>query len=77
MLQKLENAYLAILRMTVIIVSGILLVGVIVFGISSLEYFNNSPNDEIKSIKVNSEDVIKKLQQQKKHQQNLYILNQI
>jgi hypothetical protein len=61
MLQKLENAYLAILRMTVIIVSGILLVGVIVFGLGSLEYFNNSPNDKIKSPKINSETIIKKI----------------
>lgn len=36
LLQKLENTYLAILRLTVLVVSGLMLVAAVFLGISSL-----------------------------------------
>lgn len=43
MLQKLENAYLAILRFVIIAVAGALLVAVAVFGVKGFKVFQNEP----------------------------------
>lgn len=61
MLEKLENAYLGILRTVVIVASGVLLIGVIMFGLSSLKGFGDGPDDEISPPEVKSEEIIKKM----------------
>ncbi|WP_378092365.1 hypothetical protein [Chromohalobacter japonicus] len=43
MLQKLEDIYLGILRVFVIVISGLLLMGAIIFGLSSLKGFGDGP----------------------------------
>ncbi len=61
MLQKLENAYLAILRTVVIVASGVLLIGVVMFGLGALKGFGDGPSDKINEPEVASADVIEKL----------------
>lgn len=61
MLQKLEDAYLAILRAVVIIASGILLVGVVIFGLGTLRGLGDGPSDEINSPDVAAKSVIEKM----------------
>ncbi|MAE30908.1 MAG: hypothetical protein CMO43_04830 [Verrucomicrobiales bacterium] len=61
MLQKLENTYLAILRTVVIVASGILLAGAVLFGLGALEGFGDGPSDEINPPNVPSRAVIKKM----------------
>lgn len=61
MLQKLENAYLSILRTVVIIASGILLLGVIMFGLGALKGFGSGPSDKPSPPEVATEEIIKKL----------------
>ncbi len=58
MLQKLENAYLAILRFVVIFVAGILLVAVVILGFNSLKAIMPEPKIEL-TPKVSEEDIIK------------------
>jgi hypothetical protein len=59
MLQKLENAYLAILRFVVIAVAGILLVAIVILGFNSLKAIQSEP--ELKEItpKVSVQELIK------------------
>jgi len=59
MLQKLENVYLAILRTVVIITSGLLLVGAVMFGFGSLKGFGDGPGTNIKPPEMTSDAIIK------------------
>lgn len=61
MLQKLENAYLAILRLVVIVFSGILLISVVIFGLSSLKGFGDGPGDEIEPPKISADEIINRI----------------
>lgn len=45
MLQKLENAYLAILRILVIAIAGGLLIAVVIFGLNSLRTLQSEPQE--------------------------------
>ena len=59
MLQKLENLYLAILRFVVILVAGLLLAAVIMFGLASFRALQSPPEDK-KATPVVSDATIKK-----------------
>jgi len=59
MLQKLENLYLAILRFVVLLVAGLLLVAVVMFGLSSFRALQPPP-EEKKATPVVSDAAIKK-----------------
>lgn len=61
MLQKLENTYLNILRVFVIITSGLLLIGAILFGLSSLKGFGNGPEHEEFTPKISHETIKEEL----------------
>jgi len=61
MLQKLENAYLAILRTVVIIASGVLLIGIVMFGLGALKGFGDGPSDKINPPTVASDAIIEKI----------------
>ncbi len=60
MLEKLETAYLAILRFVVIFVSGILLLAVVVLGFNSLKIIAPEPKMD-KTLLVSENDIIKGL----------------
>ncbi len=59
MLQKLENAYLAILRFVVIAVSGILLVAVVILGFNSFKAVQFEPEAKEITPKVSEQELIK------------------
>lgn len=59
MLQTLENAYLAILRAVVIVASGIMLVGVVMFSASALKGFGAAPETKMATPVVDAGEVIK------------------
>lgn len=61
MLQKLENTYLEILRVFVIITSGLLLIGAILFGLSSLKGFGNGPEREEFTPEISHETIKEEL----------------
>lgn len=61
MLQKLENAYLAILRFVVIVVAGLLLVAVVISVLNSMKAFQSEPSIKKSDSKVSHELVIKQL----------------
>lgn len=58
MLQKLENAYLAILRFVVLAVAGLLLVCVGLFGVNALKLMKEAPAMVGATPKVTSEEVV-------------------
>lgn len=58
MLQKLENSYLAILRFVVILVAGILLVAVAIFGVNSLKGIKSEPASIEFTPKVSEQELI-------------------
>jgi hypothetical protein len=60
MLEKLETAYLSILRFVVIFVSGILLLAVVVLGFNSLKIMAPEPKMD-KTLFVSENDIIKGL----------------
>ncbi|MDF0377893.1 hypothetical protein [Methylophilus sp. YYY-1] len=61
MLQKLENAYLAILRFVVILVAGLLLVAVVILVLNSMKAFKSEPIVKKAEPHVSHEFVIKQL----------------
>lgn len=65
MLQRLENAYLAILRAVVIFASGILLIGFVIFGLGALKGFGDGPGEKVNQPEIASAEVIEKLTAQK------------
>lgn len=61
MLQKLENAYLAILRGAVIVASGILLNGFVIYSLAALKGFGDGPSEAVAPPKVNSDALVEKM----------------
>lgn len=61
MLQKLENAYLAILRFVVIVVAGLLLIAVVILVLNSMKAFQSEPIVKKSEPNVSHELVIKHL----------------
>lgn len=59
MLQKLENAYLAILRFVVIAVAGILLVAVVILGLNSFKAIQSEPERKEITPQVSEQELIK------------------
>lgn len=59
MLQKLENAYLAILRFVVLIVAGLLLVGVVLMGVNALKAVKSEPVVTKTTPQVSDQEMIK------------------
>lgn len=59
MLQKLENAYLAILRFVVIAVAGVLLVVVVILGFNSFKAIQSEPEAKEITPKVSEQELIK------------------
>jgi len=59
MLQKLENLYLGILRFVVILVAGLLLAAVVIFGTASLRALQSAP-ENAKATPVVRDDALKK-----------------
>lgn len=57
MLQKLENAYLMILRVVVIVTAGLLLAGVVFYGLNSFKGFSE-PSMDNQPPKVSDKDLI-------------------
>lgn len=58
MLQKLENAYLAILRFVVIAVAGILLIAVVILGLNSFKAIQLAPEAKKITPNVSSQELI-------------------
>jgi hypothetical protein len=61
MLQKLENAYLAILRFVVIVVAGMLLVAVAILGFNSFKVFQAEPALEQKVPRISDRELIQEI----------------
>lgn len=61
MLQQIENACLGILRVTVIITAGILLLSALIFGASSLRGMLTDPTAEARAIEVSASQVLGKV----------------
>ena len=59
MLQKLENAYLAILRFVIIAVAGVLLVSVVILGFNSFKAIQSEPVPEKVTPQVTDQEIIK------------------
>lgn len=68
MLQKLENAYLAILRFVILLVAGLLLVGVGIYGFGGLKALKQEPELEAVTPKVSAATVIKEVAATKSEQ---------
>lgn len=60
MLQKIENAYLAILRVVVILTAGVLLAGVVIYGLKSFQGFYE-PKQDPKPPQVSSKELTTQL----------------
>jgi flagellar biosynthesis/type III secretory pathway M-ring protein FliF/YscJ len=58
MLKQLENAYLAMLRFVILLTAGLLLIGVVIFGLNALKITRQEPAQTQLDPKVNSELVI-------------------
>ncbi|WP_432722670.1 hypothetical protein R0381_001540 [Jeongeupia wiesaeckerbachi] len=61
MLQKLENAYLAILRFVVIAVAGLLLIMVVILGLNSLKALQSEPAATETTHVVSEQDLIQSI----------------
>ncbi|RKR02601.1 hypothetical protein C7446_2319 [Kushneria sinocarnis] len=61
MIQKLENIYLGILRIFVVIVSGILLVSSLFFAVSSLQGFSGPPDAKDFTPEIDKEELKKEI----------------
>lgn len=61
MLHKLENAYLAILRFVILLVAGLLLVGVGIYGFGGLKALKQEPELEAVTPKVSAAEVMKEV----------------
>ena len=59
MLQKLENAYLAILRFIVIAVAGVLLIAVVILGFNSFKAIQSEPEPKEIIPQVSAQELIK------------------
>lgn len=68
MLHKLENAYLAILRFVILLVAGLLLVGVGIFGFGGLKMLKPAPELESVTPKVSAAEVLKEVAASKSEQ---------
>lgn len=64
MLQKLENAYLAILRFVVLAVAGLLLVGVVLFGLGAFKLMGQEPQPLKTEPVVTADQMIASLKKQ-------------
>ena len=64
MLQKLENAFLQILRVVVIVVAALLLVGVFILGLNSFEMLQAEPEPAKNIPQVSEQDLIKNVTDQ-------------
>ncbi|MFZ5562096.1 MAG: hypothetical protein ACOY41_11360 [Pseudomonadota bacterium] len=61
MLQKLENAWLNILRAVVVVASGLLLACVVIFGLATLQGFGEGPGEALAPPAVESAALLKQL----------------
>lgn len=61
MLQKLENAWLNILRAVVVIASGLLLACVVIFGLATLQGFGEGPGEALAPPAVESAALLKQM----------------
>ena len=68
MLHKLENAYLAILRFVILLVAGLLLIGVGIYGFGGLKALKQEPELEAVTPKVSATSVIKEVAANKPNQ---------
>lgn len=68
MLHKLENAYLAILRFVILLVAGLLLVGVGIYGFGGLKALKQEPELEAVTPKVSAAEVMKEVAANKAEQ---------
>jgi hypothetical protein len=59
MLQKLENLYLGLLRLVVLLAAGVLLVSVLYYGVQSLQMFKTAPAAVVETPKVPDADLKK------------------